>query len=205
MRRITLWNLLALIGLLAVGLAAMRTATDLVARAAFTLTLGALLVGLLGLIIFGGRSGGWAGFTVFGWAYAVLAFHPALGAEFQPRLLTSTVLEALVERVLGSQVAVPTLPFEDAPNHGGSWKVVHGNWVQLSPAEKTLWNERQRTLALYGDRSDHSRRVGHALLTLVFALLGALLGRYLAAQRATSGATPRQPGAADPASTPEPF
>ncbi len=107
--RFTVANILALIAVLAVGLAAMRDGSDLTERAAFSLMLVALFVGLVGAIV--RRSeGAWVGFAICGWGYALLAFVPAISREVAPHLLTTEPLDGLVKRLSPPAAKPPAIP-----------------------------------------------------------------------------------------------
>jgi hypothetical protein len=195
--RFTVANILALIAVLAAGLAAMRDGSDLAARAAFTLMLGALLVGLLGAIVLRGEAA-WVGFALFGWVYALATCVSPIKEEIRPRLLTTWLLDDFTERMhnipplpASAPLRVPTVQTGNRAR-----KMVDGRWVTMTPAEAQMQadylakiNHRWSRYHAKEAEINNSRQIGHLILSLIFALVGAVLGRILAA-RCRLGATP---------------
>lgn len=187
MGRFTLASLLIFVGLIAVGLAALRDASEWTARTTFTVTLAVLAIGLVGAIV-RRRRAAWVGFSVLGWGYFLAAFAPGLKDEIAPFLLTSPALEAIFERLHH----VPPLPPELGDGldnvHGFPYtKIVNGLQFSLSPEEVQLVQGHQKRVRahhqrMFGltDEFRRSRRIGHSLLCLIAGLVGALAGRLLA-------------------------
>jgi hypothetical protein len=71
-RRASLITLMGLVAVVAVGLAAMKFATEWMMKGSMAIGFVALLVGTLGAAV--RRSGSWIGFALFGWTYALVAF-----------------------------------------------------------------------------------------------------------------------------------
>ena len=75
--------LLGMVVVLAVALAAMRTASVYWTAAAATITLALLLTGVLGgLFLRGSGRAFWAGFAIFGWVYLLFVNWDWIGAQF---------------------------------------------------------------------------------------------------------------------------
>lgn len=189
--RFSLAILMAFIGVIAVGLGGMRVASWTVFQVAYTLTVVALLAGLLGAIVRRG-DGAWVGFTLFGGSYALLAFGLGIESETARRLVTSDLLEVAAEEMHADPAppAVPTfntkfeLQAADIRRHQiRRYPTLEG---LLSPAElKTLQDYIDRYESYEQSRQSASegranaKLVGHSLLALLFALAGAVLGRAL--------------------------
>jgi hypothetical protein len=195
--RFTVANVLVLIGVLAAGLAAMRDGSDLAAQTVFTLTLASLFVGLLGAIVCRG-SAAWAGFALFGWGYMLSACLSPLKDQIQPRLLTTALLAGFSERLQNLPPKPQDPPFQQAGKNGNiNGKIVDGQWVPMTPEEiqihGTYLAESRYYWSQYnakGNQIHNSRQIGHLLLSLIFALIGAVLGRFLAIRCRSSATTP---------------
>src|SRR5262249_28230249 len=98
MRRFSIAELLGIIAVVAIGLAAMRDASPLVFSAVFTITLVALLVALLGAWVGTRPRGAWCGFAVFGWANFLIAFVPALESSIGADLPTTGLFQDIGSR-----------------------------------------------------------------------------------------------------------
>jgi hypothetical protein len=196
MNRYTLASVLALVGVLAVGLAAIRDGSHLADKVVFTLVLAALSVGLLAAIVLR-RDGAWTGFSLFGWGYALLAFVPPINAEIAPHLLTTTPIDDLVTRLHSFRRAEPSPPalnsrfieriggLENVPTLS---KINHSRSL-LSPSEEKALDAYQDQFYNFcvqrwaaEEKEVNARRIAHALLTLLLALVGAGLGRALASR-----------------------
>src|SRR4051794_30069555 len=88
--RISIRALMVLVLFLAVGAAALRSASSVWASFLFTLTIGVLATAILGALFAGRpRRPFWAGVALFGWGSMILAFAPWFHQEVKPHLLTS--------------------------------------------------------------------------------------------------------------------
>jgi hypothetical protein len=181
-------NTLVLIGVLAAGMTAMRNGSDLATRAIFTLTLGILLVGLLGSIVCR-RHAAWVGFALFGWAYLIATCVPPMAATIRHRLLTEKLLEIFVEHMYEIPPSPGHLLFP-VEQHGNSYmKVVDGQRVPLTAAETkaftdftTQVNDRNLRINAMGIEIQNAQQIGAMLVSLIFALVGAGVGQFLAAR-----------------------
>lgn len=192
MRRFTLRTTLALIALAALGMAAMRVASPLMVQAAFSAMMGALAVGLIGMIVWR-KEPAWVGFAVFGWLYASLTFMPPMKDEFANRLLSTPAVEWAVDRIrsVPSRPEHPPFGFSETATNinkrvGSTLKKrVGSTLVALSPEEdrlvqsyRTQFFARQNAIvdeALY----DRTRQIGTCLFGIVAAFMGGLSGRLL--------------------------
>ena len=191
--RLSLATLMALVGALALELAAMRAATPSSAIASFNLTLFLLLVGMVGALVRRGEAG-WTGFAVFGWCFAVFSFIPAFD-QLTPGLPTTPWLNDLatsLHPVEGSRPGPPMLnprfleEVGDLSNLASFRPGMRGR-DNLSPSEEIA-------LDAYLDRNDdyqaaaeaaarrrvHSTQVGRSLSILAFAIVGAVVGKLIA-------------------------
>ena len=194
--RISLAVLMALIGALALELAAMRDASPFATVAAFNLTLFVLLVGLLGTLVRRGEAG-WTGFALFGWSFALFTFAPAF-QQATPGLMTNPWLNDLAWTLHPLPGPPPSPPALNATfmrrigdpsnlmNHRKGMMTRQG----LTPADETLLDDYidqqdtyQALVATANERNSRAVQVGQSLFILVFAVIGAILGRLLAAKR----------------------
>ena len=94
--RFSISSVLAVIAILAVALAALRSPSYLWANVTFSLALGALVVGIINLIY--GRNAGrayWVGFSLCGGIYLAICSLPGLRDSVCPRLATEVVFDLL--------------------------------------------------------------------------------------------------------------
>src|SRR3954470_585194 len=94
--RFSIRGVMALVLIVAVGIAALRSATGWAASLGFTMT----LLGLSLAIPFAANRRGpgrafWSAFVAFGFGYLLLAFGPWCETSIRPRLLTTKMLDAL--------------------------------------------------------------------------------------------------------------
>ncbi len=98
MRRFTIRILMAVIVVSAVGLAALRNASELWAGMMLLVALAAIGISLLGILILRGQEQAWSvGFALFAGIYFALALAPWLSEAFWPNLGTTHILIAAHE------------------------------------------------------------------------------------------------------------
>jgi hypothetical protein len=175
--RFTLAQSMAIVILIGVGLAALRSASALWSSALFTLTVVVLSAAILGAMAFRGRARmTWAGFALFGWIYLGTAFGPwAEGNGLKaPPYVTRWVLDYTSQRSWYANridTGVPGEVLFPAPSimygMGGGMK---SGQVSGAPAPVVLVD------------MFHFRRIGHCIAAIVFGLIGALVGRIMAAR-----------------------
>ncbi len=206
-RRIGLAPLMALVAVLAVGLGAMKAATETTARLAVALAAVALLVGTLGALIRRPRAG-WIGFSLFGWFYSLVVLGVPILAGLLPNIAGGLYelwqVDIPVMEAVAWVHAEPSLPARPAmfPGSGEIWRfegkyhVLNGSMgteVHVPPAEIKAVDAYVDQQTRQGDwfRSvARARQVGYALQGLIFALAGAAIGQALGRP------TPSTPGAA---------
>src|SRR4051794_21863807 len=95
--RMSLAGLMVLVLVLGIGIAALRDASETWAGIVLLLTLGLLVVSILGVIYRnGGRRAWWLGFGIFGWGYVALTLAPWSKPE---KLPTRDLLDSLYTRM----------------------------------------------------------------------------------------------------------
>jgi hypothetical protein len=100
MRRTSILGMMAGVGLIAVGLAALRNADQLWQAVAVTLTLAALGVASMGARqLDGADRAWWGGFAAFGWGYLILSSAPWVGDQVGPIMLPGYLLRAAHESI----------------------------------------------------------------------------------------------------------
>jgi len=192
--------LMALIGVIAVGLAAMRHGSLPAIRATFTLTFLMLLIGLLGAIVRRGEPA-WIGFALFGWSFVLLTYVPAVQTDFGIYFPAAPLCQDLAARLHPPAGPAPNPPdlntqfmvaIHDITNVTipGFLEKHDPRRASLSPAEEEaldayidqLKNYKAQVSAI-DIRRTYAQEIGQRLFVLVFGLAGAFLGRALAASR----------------------
>jgi hypothetical protein len=199
MNRLTVASLMAAIGVIAAGLAALRHPSATAASAICTVTILVLLLAALGAVVRPPPAAGWRGAALFGGAYYLLAFH------FPPNPLAVTLpTGALINSVvltLHPEAVKPARPALERPedpvwqNGVPGWSYVPGDpsahkpvqFFPLSAEDARAYNAYQVAEENYSIRTPaisemmgQSYAIGHSYLTLLFALLGSIVGRVLA-------------------------
>jgi hypothetical protein len=165
--RFTLAALMGAVALIAVGVAALRSPTAIRASLVVLLAVGAICGATVGAILRRGPDrGAWLGFAVFGWAYFLLTLSPWGGEHGlgTARFLTRASTALLLQ-------IDPDLV--DAPIGGVEEFVV---------------------FAGTGKSRSYDHGIFHALLAVVFAAVGALVGRVVAAPGDPKPSRPTTPG-----------
>jgi hypothetical protein len=161
--RFSIAGLMFVVLVTAIALAALRSPSQIWAGVLLLATLAALCIALVGAFCRSGPArGGWIGFAVFGWVYMGAAFEPY---EFWPKLPTQNLLEWLSPRLGG-----PAGPFAGFGGMGGGMGGMGGG---------------MRSIGSFGGGFGGAAavivpepffQIGHCLLALLAACLGALLG-----------------------------
>jgi hypothetical protein len=204
--RYSIRMLLAAIGFCGLGLASLRSPSQLWAATLFSLALAGLVASLVGIAFQRGhRRAFWTGFAIAGWAYWLVALSPWVGDVVGPRLVTTGLLEILNDRVKPA-----------APETWGSIpKSVLSQLANVSPMQGPqkagtkperagklsrweVWTEPEwasdgvrvsRRVVLVS--SEPFRRIGHSLLTLLVAFtVGVVTGRCSALREVHPHAAP---------------
>ena len=154
MHRFSIRTLMAFVLVSAVGLAALKNASDLWAGMMLLVALGSVGIALLGAFILRGKERYWcAGFAFFAGGYVALAFAPWLSETFEVKMGTTYLLGELYSRVS------PEMP--------------GGNTI-----------EQQQVSRLARDaKLEQFQRVGHSLFALLAGLLGGASATWFYARR----------------------
>lgn len=166
--RISIRAIMALVIFMALGSAALRSASPLWASAIFTLTLGVLATAVLGALFSRPSRPFWTRFALFGLGYLMLVFGPWFGDSVKPYLLSTKLIamgspeEFSVAGFLSGTVSSPPakpVPMKVAFNR------IHVNQIS--------------GLSTQGSPVDFER-IGHSLFALLAALLGGVIARSFA-------------------------
>ncbi len=201
--RFSIASALAVIAILAVALAALRSPSYLWANVTFSLALGALVVGIVNVIY--GRDVGrayWVGFSLCGGIYLAICTLPGLRDSGCPRLATEVVFDFLYPH-LSPAATTPTsgwttiLTSVASTGSGAVPPMISGTstvtlpgltYVQPPPPPSmpawAAWTEPDRTVGVGYQigtvalrSSDAFRQIGHSMFTLLVAVLGGSFAR----------------------------
>jgi hypothetical protein len=209
--RISLAALMAIIGVIALGLAGMVSASRFWTASAATVTLALLLAAILSARLSDGTERPIsAGFALFGWTYLLLVNWDWVGGQFGHDLTAG--LNEVAEAIF-PEVRAPVIPTSPAASLPG--QIIQNMTVRpaQTPAELTPVPSPTSPVVNQFDYLElvHRRQtkignfvqIGRMLLSLLFALVGGFLGRLLAqrresrsrtAEQARTASTPREAG-----------
>jgi hypothetical protein len=176
--RFTIAGLMGLVVVVAVGVAALRFASELWASILLMLTLGVLGAAVLAFHErAGARRAWWRGFALFGWGYVMLAFGPWASEAIAPHLPTTMWLDASYAKLHpgDSEAGQARRLWEDAlRNYIVAVNTPSGanSAVAFSPDGKLVVSA-----APPGPAPEPFLRVGHSLWALLAACVGGLVGR----------------------------
>jgi hypothetical protein len=187
--RISLAALMAIIAVIALGLAGMTSASSFWTASAATVTLGLLLAAPLSAWLSDGSDrAASAGFALFGWAYLLLVNWDWVGGQFGHDLTAglNEVAEAIFREV-------PSPTASQAPAAVLRWQVVPDTTgkpdqppTQAAPPPQASVVTHYDYLNMVQQRQTkvgNFVQIARMLLALLFALLGGFLGRLLARRR----------------------
>ncbi len=208
MRRIRfhLGSLVILVLLLGVSFAALRESNEKWDSSVFSITLGVLLISiLLAIHRTAKRPAFWLGFSLFGSAYLALSLVPSV----QPRLMTTRALTYLASKVPRSIPNGAGLVYADFDNDGdvdlyvasnlqpnalyvnkGNGAFEDATSAAGSTTARVLNSLAGKAAAGWSGTTEHFVRIGHLLLTLIAALLGGQLSRYLCTENPQGSSAP---------------
>jgi hypothetical protein len=193
--RFTIGSLLAFVLLSAVAIGALRESTELWDSGVFSFTL--VLLSLSVLLTVHRREGArafWLGFALCGWVYLAASLVPAVGE----RLITTAGLVYLDSKLPGRDLAgIEILTVNSSPTESGTVHISRPNNVPSvafsadvralavsGPGSIRLWDTVTRRLLVGSRRSTGNfLQIGHAILALVAAFIGAHVSKLLHAQR----------------------
>jgi hypothetical protein len=185
--RFHIGTIVILILLLAIGFAALRESDEIWDSSMFSLTLGVLLISiLLAVHRTETRRAFWLGFALVGWIYVGLSLVPSI----ESRLITTkaiTFVDSKVPRSVARSEALYDLlvvnnsqPITPSDNKGNG---DHIDIPLVAGSEPWFPNiVAGPSLTASNGTTENFVRIGHSLLTLVAALLGGQLSRYLHAR-----------------------
>jgi hypothetical protein len=182
--RFNIANLLVVVLLLAVGVAALRESSDLWESGILSLTLTGLLVSILFAVHrTEKRRAFWTGFALFGWGYLALSLVPSI----ESRLITTKALAYLDSKVPGRFIPVSTMRLSRtgpaSPNHKVQSLAFteDGNLLATSsPGVVGLWDATTgKLLGGWIGTTENFIRIGHSLFALLVGWCGGLLSRRL--------------------------
>jgi hypothetical protein len=195
MRRFSIRTLMSAIVVSAIGLAALRNASDLWAGIMLLVALAAVGVAVLGAIILRGRDRcWWLGFALFGGGYLALVFVP--WESKAPRQLgTTDLLDYVHAKVVGSPIKNFDVTRYDKnsvlyqaiiPDRG-----LNITWppdIVAATLPVNRWSSALPGAANY----DQFQHVGHSIFALIAGLVGGLIATWFYAKRERAGAAPRE-------------
>jgi hypothetical protein len=182
--RFTIAGLLVMVVFVAVGIAALREATDLWDSGVFGVTL-VLLLGsvLLSVHRTAERRAYWLGFALFGSVYLALSLVPPVAARL-PTTKALAYLDSKVSDRVKSWV-FSVIPAVSGPNNGQAVQTLAyvggGSTVTTIEAETLqLWNATTGAAVTgVNGTSENFIRIGHSFLALILAIIGARLSQSL--------------------------
>jgi hypothetical protein len=199
MKRITIAQMLGVVAVVAVGLAAIRAGTETWFKAVYTLTLAMLMVSLLGAIVRPrDRRAGWMGFALFGWAAFLSISVPDIQGQFAQGFLGFDLLDRSIVLLHRAPPRPAGLPGENTPEYRAMFDAYRtmkisgaGNLIVMSYYPE--YDPYFGALDAYGERVQFAGETARWLLCPLAGLVGAILGRILGPREGMSG--PTRPGA----------
>jgi hypothetical protein len=173
--RFSIRSIMATVLFAAVGLSALRHASDLTASLVVSATLLALGVATLGAAFLRGRRRAyWAGFAAFGWGYAALSSGPWAAEAIGPRLATTKLLEYAGPHIdLAPDDSQPLYLYTTLATASTTSPP---QILADVPVTTRLFTTPPGAMVV-GAASEPFLRVGHGLFTLILALLGGAVAR----------------------------
>lgn len=183
--RISIARLLGFIVAFGVGLAALRSPSNLWANVLSTAALAALVVAVINVAYSGGRVRAfWAGFLIAGGTYFLVSSAPFLRDAIGARLVTVALLDILYPHLVPPE---PSRPVARAFAGRSQVVIVSPGGFGTPPSDPSrwaAWAEPDRGTgvgAMVGNvfltSPEPYRLIGHSLSTLVVAVMGGLYAR----------------------------
>jgi hypothetical protein len=209
--RFTIAGLMGLVVVVAVGVAALRFASETWAGVLLLLTLGTLGASVLAFQEWtGARRAWWRGFALFGWGYVALAMGPWASEAIAPHLPTTLGLDALYARMHPEGEAQPQMMqrsmrrqqvIQQQMSLGYSTPMT-STATALEPTGPAPLTSPPPTLLFRfvaaNATPEFLRRVGHCLWALLVACVGGVVGRVLHAHGERTGSVPTLGPSVDP-------
>jgi hypothetical protein len=186
--RFSIASLLVVIGVFGMALAAFRNPSYLWANVTFTVAFAAIVMAIINTIY--GQSGDrayWLGFALCGGIYFAICTIPGIRDSLCPQLVTEVIFDFLYPHVSPSPPpAPPAQPGMMVPQ--AQFVALQGRIMALPPqapvSRWSAWTEPDRTNGLgypIGTvnlvSSEAFGQIGHALATLLVAVLGGIYAR----------------------------
>jgi uncharacterized membrane protein len=160
--RVSIAGLMGCIVVVAVGTAALLTASALSASLVFTLTLCVFLTAILGMTYRRGAARAfWVGFVLFGGSYLIASFGPWFEMAVEPHLLTSRVFGELYLMLHPTNIVMETYYSNDKKTYSQTDGMSYWNF----------------------DKRKYFFKVGHSLASLLLAYAGGMIAGSLYATR----------------------
>ncbi len=167
--RFSIAGLMGVVLIVAIGLAALRSASDIWAGVIFLATCSVLALSIVGVICRReAERAWWLGFAIFGWGYMALAFWPS-DVPRLPRLPTMALLQWL-----SAKLGVKVEGIAGGSGMGGAGGGMGG--VQSAPVVAFVGGFGGGGLVVGYEAFE---QVGHCLWALLFAVVGGSLARFL--------------------------
>lgn len=180
--RFTIAGMLATIGGLGVGFAALTHPNDWAASALLTMTFGMLLLSLL--VAVGNhdiRRAFWMGFALFGWSHGLVTLNVGLGGSVSQDLITTRAIErlrpilhptqtAFAPMIMNGNGPVPSSGFSPPSPYAWAFNGTQtgiNTWPVICPS---------CGLITAGTSVDAFSRIGQAVATVIVALFGGITG-----------------------------
>jgi hypothetical protein len=175
--RFTIAGLMGLVVVVAVGVAALRYASELWAGILLLLTLGVLGASVLAFHEReGARRAWWRGFALFGWGYVALTMGPWATGAIAPRLPTTMGLDVLYARMHPGTARMLDVRIWDLGSRdtkaAGALTTYARSAVRFSPDDGSILFP-----SSVNTTPEPFRRVGHCLWALLVAGVGGVAGR----------------------------
>lgn len=168
MNRKAIWIAFALAAWIVSGGLALRMPSRLLANAFFSTALSILTFAILGALFRSGRARAfWAGFSLGGSLYLVLACMPIFDTHVGVHLLTTPGLDMLYEKLAHR-------PPTNGPYNFSAWN----DW-----SSPHLNYDRRYVGNVVMVSSESFMRIGHSVIAIPLAMIGGVTGRKLAAGR----------------------
>jgi hypothetical protein len=173
---------MAIIGIIGVGLGLMRNGSSEAASAGYGLLISVLSIGLLGAII--RRRGSWIGFAVFGWIHAAFTLGTVDNPHFLPNIPTVGLADKIAAKIAAKPILRAALPSQiQLWTHGYVVREGEDGIREPTAEEQKTIDEFEAWKTATADFDVHviprSQQTGYMTITLLVAVLGAMIGRLL--------------------------
>jgi hypothetical protein len=200
MARFSVRALLALVAIVALGLAAMSNGSELAEDLTLAFTLLALSIATVGAMVRTSPAAAWRGFATFGWVYFLLFQFARF--DHQPTTFYDFVLptQPLLDAAMPRLHPAPVRPQEPMflaqhpfyrPTDDFQFGIQGSSSLIFQDAEQQhKYDEFKKKMTEYmnqisgrGYRVEYASVIGHYCLTILLALLGSTVGESLAGRR----------------------